>query len=228
MPAMSLFRAETFACPECTTPIRFQVADSLNADRRPDLRDAILDDSYQRGVCDACGCAFRREPLLTYLDIGRGQWIQALPPSALPRWAEFEGDARLLFERGFGAAAPPVSRQIGAHVAPRLVFGWAGLREKLLCVEHAIDDAWLEVLKAALLRAGEASQVGDACELRLCAAADETLALGRIRDDADPPEETLHLPRSLYDQVHADPAWRPVREQVGAGPFVDINRLLVA
>jgi hypothetical protein len=75
---MSLFRPETIDCPRCDTPVAFEVADSVNADLRSDLRDAILDDSFQRGTCPGCGVAFRVAPNLSYLDVSRGQYIVAL------------------------------------------------------------------------------------------------------------------------------------------------------
>lgn len=224
---MSLFRDETFPCPDCLTPVTFQVAESLNADRRPDLRAAILDATYQRGTCPACGRSFRIEPHLTYLDVGRGQWILTLPAEALPRWADLERGARDMFADSFGPAAPLAARQIGERMATRVVFGWSGLREKLLCGEHGVDDAALEALKAELLRAGDAATAGDARELRLIGVEGDTLLLAWLFDDGDTPMQTLRVPRDLLAEIAAGPAWQGLRERLTAGPFTDLNRLLV-
>jgi hypothetical protein len=224
---MSLFRHETFACPECTTGVEFEVAESLNADRRPDLRAAILDGTYQRGSCPACGTVFRIDPSLTYLDLGRGQWILVLPLDRLGEWAAFEQGARAMFDRSFGPTAPLASRQIGERLSVRVTFGWAGLREKLLCAEHAVRDGVLETVKAALLRAGAAANLSGDSELRLWDVADGTLVLGWLRGDGDAPGVTLRVPRELYDSIAGDPAWRDTLLSMEAGPFVDVNRLLV-
>ena len=40
---MSLFESAKSPCPKCGTPHAFEVVASVNADRRPDLRAAILD-----------------------------------------------------------------------------------------------------------------------------------------------------------------------------------------
>ncbi len=40
--------------------------------------------------------------------------------------------------------------------------------------------------------------------------------------------EGLRVPRSLYEEIAADPAgWQALREKLSAGPLVDMNRLLV-
>jgi hypothetical protein len=224
---MSLFRSETLDCPRCDTPVAFEVADSINADRRPDLRDAILEGSFQKGTCPSCGVAFRVSPDLSYLDVGRGQWVLALPYELRPRWAEVEQHARDLFARGFGPAAPVSARLISERVSVRVVFGWSGLSEKLLCAEHGLDDAVLESLKISLLRHGEAVRLRAHSTLRLVAVADDALSLGWLVADEASPDETLVVPRELFEMVAVDAAWTALRADLAAGPFVDFDRLLV-
>ena len=76
---MSIFRTYELNCPACNTPVRFDLVMSVSADRRPDLREAILDGSFQRKVCPACATAFRPEPEFTYIDFARGQYIFVYP-----------------------------------------------------------------------------------------------------------------------------------------------------
>lgn len=223
---MSLFQDRIFRCPDCNSNVPFLVADSVNADRRPDLRDAILDGSYQRGVCPLCDCAFRVAPELTYLDVGRGQWIVALPVEAMADWAEAEARTRMLFDRTFGAAAPAAGRTIGRSISPRLTFGWAGLREKLIARERGVDDAALEALKAALLRAGAAERLSDDLELRLLSADDANLDLAWVLADGFA-EGAFRVPRRLCAEIVEDPAWKSALDALRASPFVDINRILV-
>ena len=85
---MSIFRTYELNCPACNTPVRFDLVMSVSADRRPDLREAILDGSFQRKVCPACATAFRPEPEFTYIDFARGQYIFVYPVD------EADGDGR--------------------------------------------------------------------------------------------------------------------------------------
>ena len=57
---MSVFHTETINCPACATPVEFKLVFSVNADRRPDLRDAIIAGTFQRQPCPSCGTAIRR------------------------------------------------------------------------------------------------------------------------------------------------------------------------
>src|SRR5437879_9048961 len=80
---MSMFQTMTVNCPECGTAVDFKAVISVNADRRSDLRAAIIDGSFQRQPCPKCGKDFRLDPELTYVDVGRGQWIAVFPVAKL-------------------------------------------------------------------------------------------------------------------------------------------------
>ena len=67
------------SCPACSQFVEFEAVYSVNADRRPDLRDEILAGTFQKEACPKCGESFRLTPELTYLDEERGQWIAAFP-----------------------------------------------------------------------------------------------------------------------------------------------------
>ena len=80
---MSVFTTTQLACPACGTAVTFNLVQSVNAVRRPDLRAAILDRSFQREPCPTCATAFRVEPQFTYLDMGRKQFFAVWPASSL-------------------------------------------------------------------------------------------------------------------------------------------------
>src|SRR4051794_2865036 len=74
---MSVFRTANIPCPGCGGETAFNLVHSVNADRRADLRDEILGETFQQQACPGCGRAFRVEPEFNYLNLGRNQWITA-------------------------------------------------------------------------------------------------------------------------------------------------------
>jgi hypothetical protein len=226
---MSRLHSQTFPCSHCGATLEMGIVASINADRRPDLRQAVLDDSYQRGTCEACGKGFRLDPDLTYLDAERGQWLLVRPAEHLDEWPLTEALAQQAFDRGYGEGAPPDAREIGAGTQPRLAFGWAAFREKLLCTEHGLDDVALELTKLAVMRAVEDMPLADSIELRLTAATADELELTWGLSGGDLALETIAVPRDLYDEIAKDRngAWALARAELAAGPYVDINRILV-
>jgi len=225
---MSLINTATVKCPGCGAPVEFAVAFSVNADRRPDLRDDIIDGSFQAEDCPGCGKSIRMAPELTYLDVARGQWILVRPAGLLQEWSDLENAARQLFEAGYGPQAAGAAREIGARVSARVVFGWPALREKLLCVEHGLDDVTLELLKLSVFRVAAGGPLDDDTELRLLHVEGPTLRFGWISAETEQVKEQIEVPKSAYDAVKADErGWAIARKGVGAGPYVDVNRLLV-
>ena len=148
---MSVFEDTKVKCPSCGTEVDFKAVHSVNVDRRPDLRAAILDESFQRQECPSCHHNFRLAPDLNYLDVGRGQWFAAHPLADIARWPEIEQRDREAFDRATAPSAA-AAREIGAGLHPRITFGWAGLREKILAAELGLDDVILECAKIAILR----------------------------------------------------------------------------
>lgn len=200
---------------------------SINADRRPDLRQAVLDDRYQRGTCESCGKGYRLDPDLTYLDAARGQWLLVRPAEHLDEWPLTQALARQAFDRGYGAEASPDARELGAGMQPRLAFGWAAFREKLLCGEHGLDDVALELAKLAVMRAVEDMPLADDIELRLSGVTPDALELSWTLAGGDLAVETLTVPRQLLDDTARGPAWADARAELAGAIFVDVNRLLV-
>jgi hypothetical protein len=69
---MSIFTDHSLPCPGCDTPVAYEIVQSVNVDRRPELRTAILDGSFQLKTCPSCGTSFRVEPEFIYMDKKRG------------------------------------------------------------------------------------------------------------------------------------------------------------
>lgn len=225
---MSIFRPVQVPCPLCAENVAFDVARSVNAGRRPELRAAILDGSFQREACPHCGTVFRVDPSLTYADDDRGQWLLVAPLRQLPEWGALEAQAQDTFAKSYGPTADPFAQAIGATLTPRLVFGWAALTEKLIAAAAGLDDITLELLKLSIIRSGNADLLSDDTELRLIAADDGTITLGQIKAAGEKLIERITLPRAAYQSIaDARTAWAELRAALSGGPFVDLNRLLV-
>ena len=95
---MSIFRTAQVPCPSCQTPVSFELVHSVNAGRRADLRNAILNRTFQKEKCPACGVAFRVEPEFTYMDLGRGQFLAVWPAAQVAQWQEHEKRSQQAFD----------------------------------------------------------------------------------------------------------------------------------
>jgi hypothetical protein len=225
---MSIFRSMTVTCPACDETFDMQAADSVNADRRPDLRDEILAGTFQVEACPKCAETFRLDPRMSFVDIARGQWISVQPLEGLGDWPEDEVDASETFALAYGTKAPPSARDIGEALRPRLVYGWAALREKLVLAEHQLDDVALELTKLALIQGLGDAPLGEGVDLRLEAVAGDDFEMLWINAQNEEVIEALRVPRALYDGILADPqAWASLHQALSAGPFVDLQKQIL-
>lgn len=226
---MSIFQTLDVPCPTCKAVVSFDLVHSVNADRRPDLRQAILDRSFQRETCPACGLTFRVEPEFTYINLKRGQYIAVWPVSKRAEFKALEARCRAAFDKAFGAAAPPEAQALGKKVSMRMVFGWPALNEKLIAAENGIDDRSLELAKVGIVRNLDEVPVGDELELRLVALMDDELKLGWIRARSDELTDVISVSRNVVAEIEADPdPWQALREDVVGGAYVDYARGLIA
>lgn len=226
---MSIFRSVQANCPACNTPVPFELVFSVAADRRPDIRDAILDGSFQREACPACGTRFRADPEFSYMDIGRGQFLGVWPASKWPQWRECAESTRETFDEMLGAGAPPEAREIGDGLVARVVFGWPALVEKILCRQAGIDDVSLEIAKALVMRNASEIQVPGAQELRLVRLDGDALVLAWVSLADGRPSDASRVPRQLIAEIEASPEqWQALREKVSEGLVIDLQREMLA
>jgi hypothetical protein len=216
---MSISRTRAVPCPVCRREARIAAVSSVDADRRPDLRDAILDGSLQRQICPDCGTSFRRPPDLCYIDRTREQWIAAFQRERMGQWRQLEVHAASLLEKTCG----PAGR--GA-LSARITFGWEALREKLLLAKLGLQDVTLELCKLDLTGAVPPAQLPAGTELRLLRVEGDTLVFAQIEGELEQVVGQLQVRRARYDEL-AGPGehWAVWRQQLSAGPFVDMQRL---
>lgn len=224
---MSVFYQATIECGHCQTTNHVDYAVSVNADRRPDLRAEILDGSFQSLACSSCGAALRLPAHLTYLDIGRGQWILVESHETLANWRAAEDEAKATFDLAFGPQTPDVTQAIGAELKPRLVFGWPALREKLIVGDLGLDDETVELLKMSLIASVDAPPLADQTEFRLMSGDDATLNFAWLVSASEQQIAALAVPRGAYEDIVDDADdWAAMRASFDGQMFVDMQRLL--
>jgi hypothetical protein len=227
---MSIFKTIRLACPSCGEGVDFQAVASVNADRAPHLRQEIVDETFQREACAACGTTFRLSPSFSLIDHGRDSWIAVLPATERVAWPEHEEAAAASFERAYGAGASPNIRRIGSTIRRRVTFGWAAIREKLVAQDLGLDDVTLELTKMALLRGVASAPIGAETELRLLGGDATRLAFGWLVSSDESLVEGLEIERAAYDEIAEDAGgdWTELRAEFDGALFVDMGRLTIA
>ncbi|HVY14287.1 MAG TPA: CpXC domain-containing protein [Rhodopila sp.] len=227
---MSLFQDVATQCPACKVALSYEMVHSVNADRRPDLRDAILDSSFQVLTCESCGENFRIEPQFTYVHMAGKQFLTVWPVSRIDDWVAMEkrgDDSYLSF---YGPNTSEAAQQIGRELTRRTVFGWAALREKIVSAAAGIDDVTLELAKIAMLRWAEGLEAAYDVEMRLLGIGDDgNLVFGTYAPGEEVLKDVITVPKDLLSEIEADAeSWQPLRERLTEGSFVDAQRLQMA
>lgn len=226
---MSLFFDATATCGQCGTATAKRLAGSVNADNRPDLRAEILAGEFQAMTCRDCGTRLRLPVHLSYLDMGRGNWILTEAVERVAEWREVEAAARAIFDQCYGPETSPMAQGLGRGLRPRLVFGWTALREKLLCDDLGLDDVVVELVKLTMLRTIPGATVDEDRELRLVGGEADELHFVWIENETEAYSEGTAVPRDIIGEIALNPEpWRELRARLSEGLFVDLRRLFFA
>ena len=118
------------------------LADCLNAQRMPALRQHIFDRAFHQ--VHAEGLEMQVEKAFIYLDLARGQAVLVQPPRERYR----HRDASAQLDRML--AVMPAAMQAQAQLR-RVAYGLEELREKLVAADAGLDDRAIELMKAALV-----------------------------------------------------------------------------
>jgi hypothetical protein len=222
---MSVFRSVDVECPGCGTVARVNLVLSVNADRRPDLRDAIVDGSFQRFACASCGTSQRIDPAFTYVDLARKQYVGVWPTARRGDWQAAAAETEAAFENAYGKAATGKAKDLGEGVQVRAVFGWPALVEKILAAGAGIDDRTLELLKILVMRRSASTPVPGDIELRLVAVDGGDPVLGWVDPLDGSVGEARKVGAGAVAAIEAEPeAWAALRTDLGKGPVVDFQR----
>ena len=225
---MSLFSTTTITCTNCEEKTDVEAAGSVNADRRPDLREAILDNSFQTLACPSCGETLRLEPMFNYLDVGSGLWLAAYPPRQLGEFVTLTETVRGLFDESYGPEATQSAQEVGAELTARLTFGWPAAREKVLLCQEGLDDVTIEMLKMDLLRRLPDVPLRPGIELRVVGVSETALDCVWTQIDTEEVMQEFEVSRDLLAEIENNPeAWAPLRASLDKGMFVDMQKLFL-
>lgn len=222
---MSRFVPEEVSCPCCGDRRERSVYRSVNAERSPRLRAAIVADEFQRVECPACGLSFAIGSPFIYVDGARREWFAVYSRADRASWRALEDASELAFQAAAGPRAPAAVRPLFAGCVRRTVFGLEALREKIVCRAAGLDDVALELfkLRAAGLIVGGAV-LGLDVELRLVEVDADQAVLECGGEEVAC--ELLAVDRAELDAfVAAVAPDDPMYVRLAAGPFVDLARL---
>lgn len=233
---MSTLYTTAFRCPDCGAALDVRVADSLNANRLPEARQWVLDRTLFQKPC-ACGRMVTAIHPFLYADFERGLWIQVLPEDQRPTYHATEADVLATYRAAFDPArGPNFISALGALVAPRVVYGYEELREKIVAADARLDDALVEAFKLELLAGEPELPRRGVALLTLDAVDDRTLSFRAYGFPPGGPGEILGeigVARTLYAALaECAAAVRDSYPALFGGVYVNVQRyrfeLLVA
>jgi hypothetical protein len=224
--SLTTVRKSTVVCGACGTQNRIPLVELVDADRRHDQRQAILERTLQRVRCSGCEAFVRSEPDMIYFERSRDLWITAYPRENVDSWSELEPQAQVTFDDYRRSVSDIASRMGQAALRRRVTFGWEALREKLLLAQNGLDDVTAELCKLSLIRDGRCPRPDGPAELRFCEFGEEDCTIATVVPAMDKPMESTAVPRSQFDEIGAGrEEWRAPREELSTGSFVDLRRL---
>lgn len=219
-------RKSTVVCGACGTKNRIPLVGLVDADRRRDQRQAIMERTLQSVPCSECGASVRSEPEMVYFERSRDLWITAYPREQLAAWPEWEAQADSSFDAYHRSESEIASRMGQATLHRRVTFGWEALREKLLLSGSGLDDVTAELCKLSLIQRGRCSRPDETAELRFCDIRAKECTIATFLPSTDEPANPLRVPRELFNEVGTNvDDWRAARVELSTGTFVDLKRL---
>lgn len=228
---MSITETFSLDC-DCGARVEVLCCLSINAERHPHLREALLDRTLHQFQCGACGAALAVEKRLAYVDLPRREFYSSAPERDRAEERALAEDVIAAWHLAFGDQAPV---SVGAlfdtgRFQVRLCFGLEELREKVVAREAGLDDLALEVLKAQLMAENvEWARLG-VRTLRLDHVEPDGRLAFLLERASDPPtvlDVGLLVERARHDRIVATP-WRQLCASypgIASGPYVSVLRL---
>ena len=214
---MSNWVNEELVCRRCQASITARRASTINVGRHPATRGQILDGSFHRVTCSACGHVAQLDARMLFSDFARGEFVEVRPVAETSSWSEHALATTAVFADGLVQA-----RAVGVvgDTRVRLVYGLAGLADKLRAWDAGFDDRVIELAKLALV-------------LELAGSPPTAIHLSSVLpDELQFAVTTAHsiehhaMPRPRYDEIVASATRDPSRlDKLFDGPFVSWLRV---
>ncbi|HWU86450.1 MAG TPA: CpXC domain-containing protein [Kofleriaceae bacterium] len=221
---MSTFVPSTIAC-RCGERYAVEVANGLHISLRPDVRRQILDGTFHRFFCPACGMTTQVDTLIAFTDFPRRQWFTIAPSTGMPWRRRWLAVARESFEATMVENAPEMVAGWGREMTRRLMFGLASLREKLVTADAGLDDRVVELLKIQIIR-DLRDRFSAADYFHLVAVTDDELVFERTHPDGL--IRRFPVPRGMYAELAARPELpRLIELAFPDGLLIDHRAMLV-
>ncbi|TMQ07657.1 MAG: hypothetical protein E6J90_42745 [Deltaproteobacteria bacterium] len=225
---MSLTHEAVVACRSCGVPVTVVVADSLNAERHPELKARLLDGTLHRFQCAQCGADLVIDKQLLYFDHARGHFFFCFPRPRIAELAACLAEVREVHDKAFGAAAPPEIQALGKHMMLRVCFGLDQLRDKVIADDARLSDLVLEELKCEVLGSRDDLRALSVIALWLVRVTPDALEFVTEGPDGvrTPP---VTVTRALYDELAArgHAAILAARPALVRGPHVSMLGLVL-
>jgi hypothetical protein len=227
---MSQTQSHEVRC-RCGATVSVFCADSINAERHPHMRDAILSRTLHVFRCGACGSSLTVDKPLLYVDLVRRELYGVHPASERGRERE-HGEALIAtWSVTVGERAGAAARSLfdGASFHVRLCYGLEELREKIVAHQAGLRDLPFEALKAETLAGSEELRKLSVVALRLEAVRDGGDLVLLAERPTDPPtllDIGLVVGRARYDALASLP-WQDLLARfpgIAAGPHVSMLR----
>lgn len=207
------------------------VATSVNAERHPHMREAILRRTFHVFECGACHQPIGIDKELLYIDLRRREFYGVFPLAAADDPAPCARKVADAYETALGPSAGEAVQHLGEGMRVRVCFGVEDLREKIVARGAGLNDLALELVKADTLAGNpDLAQLG-VQTLRLEAVGEDG-GLGMLLEQAgDPPrllqDRALTIAREVYD-VFDRMSWEEQLARlpgIASGPHVSLLRL---
>lgn len=198
---MSTTTPHEVGCPNCGTRQQVLLAESANVQRSPAWRQAVLAGTWHRFECEACALPFRVERDALYTDLHRGVLIGHFPRTRFAEMEMLEAQIAETWAQTITAEAPGAVARRFDGPGPRIVFGHAALREKVVCFDARLDDRLVEAMKLVLLEGFEGRAEAGVADLVLVEVRprEEVLVFQPVGDDGEAVgPQLVHAPLAMY------------------------------
>lgn len=187
----------TICCPQCQHEQDVRLSDKLDANARPDLKERLLDNTFNRIDCEDCGFSFRADMPVLYTDLEKGIIIH---------WIPLHNQTLAEMQKEFGDSQEEIRKELpeGTPV-PRLqlVLSRVELIERIFLLEQELDERLIEYVKYFIYQ-NNSSRVPARHKNLLFNAqkSDDNTFCFAVQDiDTMTFDEVLSYPRSSYQKL---------------------------